>query len=212
MARRRYESRHPNPAGGVGLAARAKSLAVLVAGALLLVACGGSGQPAATTTSASPPGSPTSTSSTATSSAATSPGGSASAGSAEEGVRTAWELFFDGNLSPEEEVAHLQNGAQFQQVIEGQAGSQLARSTAATVSDVVVNGSRATVTYTVTLGGVPALTDQRGEAVLEDGVWKVSDASFCQLLVLESGGDASTLPPACASASAPATASSAATT
>jgi hypothetical protein len=109
-------------------------------------------------------------------------------------------MFFDGKTSADQKVALLQNGQQFQAVIQAQAGSAIARSAGATVSNVVVNGSQATVTYTVTLGGQPALTDQRGQAVLEGGSWKVSDASFCQLLVLENGGSAAGLPPACAAA------------
>jgi len=57
-------------------------------------------------------------------------------------------------------------------------------------------------TYDVTLGGQAVLTGQQGQAVLEGGAWKVSDAGFCQLLALENGGSTSGLPPACGAAGA----------
>jgi hypothetical protein len=47
------------------------------------------------------------------------------------------------------------------------------------------------------LGGKPALSNQIGTAVYQDGTWKVGDGSFCQLLALENGGKA---PPVCSSA------------
>jgi hypothetical protein len=113
-------------------------------------------------------------------------------------VRSAWEAFFDGKTPAAKKQQLLQNGQEFSSLIESQAGSSLAQSISATVSNVVVNGSTATVTYTIALGGTPALTDQQGTAVLESGQWKVSDSSFCQLLGLEAlqnGG--SPLPSAC---------------
>jgi hypothetical protein len=168
--------------------------------ALAVAACSSSKhQAGAPSSSASP-------SASASASAAPSSGASASSGSSfapapgspEATIQQNWQKFFDGKTSADQKVALLQNGAQFQQVISAQAGSALAKSSGATVSNVVVQGSQATVTYTVTLGGQPALPDQKGQAVMEGGSWKVSDASFCQLLVLENGGNSSGLPPACA--------------
>ena len=53
------------------------------------------------------------------------------------------------------------------------------------------------MTYDIFIGGKPALSNQTGTAVYQDGTWKVGDGSFCQLLALENGGKA---PPACSSA------------
>jgi hypothetical protein len=77
--------------------------------------------------------------------------------------------------------------------------SALGSSASAKVSAVkVTSTSQATVTYTVYLGNTAALPNTKGVAVLENGTWKVSDASFCQLLALQNGGKA---PSVCSSAS-----------
>ena len=39
-----------------------------------------------------------------------------------------------------------------------------------------------------TLGGTTALPNQTGTAVYQDGMWKVGDVSFCQLLKIENAG------------------------
>jgi hypothetical protein len=53
------------------------------------------------------------------------------------------------------------------------------------------------VTYDILLNGTPALSNQKGTAVLENGTWKVGVSSFCGLLSLENGGNTSKLPAAC---------------
>lgn len=156
-------------------------------------------------TGASSAPAPTSQSPTAPPSA-TAGSSSASSGGALTGaqaqVKQNWETFFNGSTDAAKKVALLQNGEQFQQAIQAQANSALAKSAGATVKNVVISGAQATVTYDVTLGGQPALTGQQGQAVLDGGTWKVSDASFCQLLALENGGSTSGLPPACGAAGA----------
>jgi hypothetical protein len=52
----------------------------------------------------------------------------------------------------------------------------------------VTSPSQATVVYTVLLAGTPALSNQKGVAVYQDGTWKVGVASFCGLLTLENSG------------------------
>jgi len=64
----------------------------------------------------------------------------------------------------------------------------------ATVSSVKLQGANdAKVVYTVKLGGV-TLPKQTGNAVRENGTWKVGDASLCKLVSLQG-----TTPPACKS-------------
>ena len=76
-------------------------------------------------------------------------------------------------------------------MINAQAGSGIATSAGAKVTKVVVNSpAKATVNYDITLGGTTALANQTGTAVYQDGMWKVGDVSFCQLLKLENGGTA----------------------
>ncbi len=188
----------------------ARSLAALVVFSLALAGCSSSSSKhnnttapntlAPSTLASQSPSAPS-----VPSSGASGSGGVASAARAQ--IKSNWEKFFSGATRAQEKVGLLQNGDQFQQAIQAQANSPLAKSAGASVTSVVVNGSRASVNYDVTLGGQAALSGQRGEAVLESGTWKVSDASFCQLLALESGGSTSGLPQACgaAAASSPAT-------
>ncbi len=53
------------------------------------------------------------------------------------------------------------------------------------------------MTYSILVSGTPALTNQAGVAVYQDGTWKVGDASFCGLLTIENGGNTASLPAAC---------------
>jgi hypothetical protein len=55
------------------------------------------------------------------------------------------------------------------------------------------------VTYNLTAGGASLFpSNQTGKAVYENGVWKVGDASLCNLLKLVPGGS---VPAACNSVS-----------
>jgi len=108
-----------------------------------------------------------------------------------------WEAFFSGTTPAAKKIALLQNGQKYAALIQAQAASSLAKSASAKVTAVhVISATQATVTYDIYLGGQPALSDQAGTAVYQDGTWKVGDASFCQLLTLENGGKA---PAACSS-------------
>ncbi len=112
-------------------------------------------------------------------------------------IKAAWKGFFEGSSPASTKIEDLQNGSSFTSVIDAQAKSSIARGTTVTVSKVsITSASRAAVTYTISLGGVPALKNQKGEAIKIDGKWKVGDSSFCGLLSLE--GDKV---PACASSS-----------
>ena len=63
-----------------------------------------------------------------------------------------------------------------------------------------VTASQATVKYDILLGGTPALKNQTGTAVNQNGTWKVGVASFCGLLTLENAGKTAGLPAPCKSA------------
>ncbi len=105
-------------------------------------------------------------------------------------IKKDWITFFAGSTSVKQKVALLQNGQSFAGVIASQASSPtiapLAKSVTATVSAVTLtSATKATVRYSLDLGGKPALTGQTGVAVLQGGTWKVGDQSFCALLALE---------------------------
>ena len=130
------------------------------------------------------------------SSAAASANGSSSAAVAQ--IKTNWEAFFNPKTPVSKRVSLLQNGSTFASIIQSQASSPLASSATSSVTAITVQSpARANVTYSILVGGTPALKDQPGVAVYQSGMWKVGDQSFCALLTLENSGKA---PTACASA------------
>ncbi len=155
--------------------------------AATMAACSSSGSSATTSPSSAPPASSPATGSSA---AASSPGQGAS-GDATAQITTNWEAFFRGKTSGATKISLLENGQKFASIINAQAGSGIAASAGAKVTAVVVNSpAQATVQYDITLSGTTALANQTGTAVYQDGMWKVGDVSFCQLLKLENGGTA----------------------
>ena len=162
-------------------------LIVVLAAVAAVTACSSSG-------SAKPGGS--ASTSAAPTTAPPSSGGSTSAAVTQ--IKTNWVTFFNPKTPVTQRVNLLQNGSAFASIIKAQAGSPLASSATSTVSAVTVeSSSHANVTYSILVGGSPALKNQPGVAVFQDGIWKVGDQSFCALLTLENSGKA---PSACASA------------
>jgi hypothetical protein len=142
-----------------------------------------------------------SSSGTTTPKASSSPAAPASAaapGSAKAKITANWQAFFNAKTPVARRVQLLQNGPVFAPIIRAQSGSTLASAATAQVTKVtVVSPTQAKVTYSILVGGTPELKNQAGVAVLQGGTWKVGDASFCGLLTLENGGNASGLPAAC---------------
>ena len=145
-----------------------------------IAACGSSNNSGAS----SSPG----TTAPATSAPATS-ASAAPSGSAAALITANWEKFFNAKTPVAQRVALLQNGSTFASVIRAQAGSGLAATATAKVTKVTVTSAKqATVTYSILIGGSPALANQSGVAVNQGGTWKVGVASFCGLLTLENSG------------------------
>jgi hypothetical protein len=120
-----------------------------------------------------------------TSSSSSTPSATASQ-SAEAQVKADWEKFFAGTTPAAEKISLLQNGDQFAGVIKAQAGQPLSQATQANVTAVkMISATEAQVTYSILMNGQVALADQTGQAVLENGSWKVGAASFQALLALE---------------------------
>ena len=169
-------------------------LVAIAASALIGAACGGGSSPTAS-------GTPTAPSTTVSATAGTS------LSSADlEQIRSNWIAFFDGSKPADPKIPLLENGQLFADVLRLQAQGPLAQGSTATVSDIsFLAPGRAKVSYSILVGGKPALPNQVGLSVLEDGTWKVADASFCALLTLEGSTT-----PLCAapSSSAPPTGSS----
>jgi hypothetical protein len=143
---------------------------------------------------------PASSSSSPAASASASSSGSAASGADEKEITTNWEAFFNAKTPVAKRVSLLQDGSTFSSIIKSQAGSGLAAEATAQVTKVtLITTSEAQVTYNILVGGTPELKNEKGEAVLQDGIWKVGVASFCGLLTLENGGSTSSLPAACKS-------------
>ena len=181
----------------------ARQLAIPVAGLALAAtaaACSSSstsaaGAPSASASAPAPASSAASPSAPASSAAAPSSSAPAAGGNAKAQITANWEAFFNGKTGAAKKISLLQNGDKFSAIIKAQAGSGLASTAGAKVTAVVVNSATsATVSYDITLSGTTALPNQTGTAVYEDGIWKVGDVSFCQLLKLENNG---TAPSAC---------------
>ena len=174
---------------------RVLALPAVIAGlGLLLTACSSSGTKAGANSSAPP-----------ASSATSSPAGSTgSAGSAAAKIKANWEAFFSASTPTAKRVALLQNGSQFASLIAAQAKSSLASAASAKVNSVTgITATQANVNYAIVVSGTPALNNQKGVAVNENGTWKVGDKSFCGLLQLEKSSGLvkiTSLPAACSSA------------
>ena len=146
--------------------------------------------PAATTsaaTSASAPASSASAPASATAAASDSVASNIPAGLTGDAktVATNWVLFFDPATPTATRLSLLQNGSKFSSVLAGQANSAQGSETSAQVTAVTVTGSTASVTWSLLLSNIPVLKGQKGQAVLTNGVWQVSDSSFCGLLEMQ---------------------------
>ncbi len=109
-----------------------------------------------------------------------------------------WIKFFDFSTPTAQRVPLLENGSEFTSVLQAQGSNKLYSSANAKVISVSdITPATATVKYDILLGTTPALTNQIGTAVYQDGTWKVGDASLCGLLTLEG---VKPMPAACSSA------------
>jgi hypothetical protein len=156
--------------------------------------------------SSSPPAGSSSSPPVASSSPAGSPAPATSAASSTGAPSNAaalitanWEKFFASSTPVSEKAKLLQNGSTFTPAIQSLIQLPLANGIGAKVTAVVVNSATtATVSYDIVAGGSTLLANQTGKAVYQDGVWKVGDASLCDLFKLIPGGS---VPSACNSVS-----------
>jgi hypothetical protein len=158
--------------------------AFALAGAL--AACGSSTPSSSSTPKATPTPSATSSSPATTGSAAAAT------------ITANWTKFFDFSTPTAQREPLLENGPEFAAVLASQASNKLYSSANAKVLSVTdITSTQATVKYNILLGTTPALTNQTGTAVYQDGTWKVGDSSLCKLLTMEG---LKSMPAACAPA------------
>jgi hypothetical protein len=159
--------------------------------AAAITACSSSSSSSSSTT----PPSPTSAASSAAATGSASSGGSASAIAA---IKTNWEAFFSSSTPNSERVQLLQNGQTFASAVHTFSSNPLASTVSAKVTSVkVTSPTQASVKYDLTAAGQSVESGATGVAVLEGGVWKVGDASFCGLLKEASSFLKIALPSAC---------------
>ncbi|WP_216892946.1 hypothetical protein [Nocardia alni] len=108
-----------------------------------------------------------------------------------QAVTNTFVTFFNGKTPVNQKVALVENGSAFAPALQAQANSPTSAQTTATVSNVkLTDPTHAAVTYSILIGGSPALPNQDGQAVNDGGQWKVAVSTFCALMAMQSGGGA----------------------
>ncbi|WP_194927673.1 hypothetical protein [Catenulispora pinisilvae] len=167
---------------------RAAGIAAVVL--MATAACGGgSSKPSSSTTSSTPPS--TSSTPSTTGSTSTSPTGTATAGgpadstAAEAQIKQNWQAFFNPNTTIADKAKYLENGGALGPLLQGFAADPRVKQVSAVVSNVAFTSpTTATVTYSLSLQGTVVEPNATGKAVLQDGTWKVADATLCGLVAL----------------------------
>ena len=149
--------------------------------AVAATACGGSSSGGGPGSSPTPAGG-TSTTPAATGTAPADP----TAAKAE--ITTAWETFLSSNTKPADAVALLENGDQLGQALKKarQEDKATGGKRSAKVKKITFTSpTNATVNYVLHAAG--QVLNAAGTAVLQGGKWKVSEVTFCTLVVLGNG-------------------------
>ena len=106
--------------------------------------------------------------------------------SAKQQVKADWQKFFAGTAK--QRIALLQNGQLYASQLRALSSNPLSKQLQAKVQSVKLQSpTQASVRYTIVLAGQPVLKDQMGNAVKQNGTWKVGIQSFQQLLQLQQG-------------------------
>jgi hypothetical protein len=125
--------------------------------------------------------------STSTTPAAVAPGPADEAAAKAE-ITKNWELFLKSGTPRATAVKLLENGDSLGAALKKatQEDEATGGERSATVKTITFTSpTKANVTYELHAAG--QVLNSAGEAVLQDGVWKVSEATFCTLVVLGNG-------------------------
>lgn len=122
-----------------------------------------------------------------------SPAGSPADAATVTQVSAAYAALFGSSAPFAKSVASLQHGPAFAATIRSESKNSYAKKSAAKVTSVrMLNSNLAAVTFSISSGGKTLLPNATGDAVKENGTWKVAARTFCGLLRLEG-----TAPQAC---------------
>lgn len=109
-------------------------------------------------------------------------------------MRAAYEGFVDGTQPAASKLALLERSNELGEALALAGKDPNAAKSAARVQSVsFVSPTEATVTYDLLSSGTVVLPGAMGKVVKEDGAWKVSAQTFCELTAL-SAGDRRLLP------------------
>src|SRR3954468_272505 len=151
-----------------------------LAAAVLATACGGNSSNSAATDNNPPPSSTPPTTSTATA--------PADEAAAKTEITKNWQTFLRSGTPQATAVALLEKGDTLGLALKKAAAEDKATGgarSAKVVSIEFTSPTQANVNYKLHAAG--QVLNSSGTAVLEDGVWKVSDVTFCTLVVLGNG-------------------------
>lgn len=136
-----------------------------------LAGCGGGSSGSASSASSSPKASPTSSATSASSADV-------------QAITQNWQTFFSKDTPVDQKVALLQNGQAMKAAIAAFSHDPRMAQTTAKVTSVQPSGDTATVHYQILVNSQVMLPDAVGQAVRENGTWKVGDQTLCGLLAL----------------------------
>jgi hypothetical protein len=194
-----HVTRSGTPTGGRRALRTASALLVLVL-AGTAAACSSSKSSSSASSPASPSASPT-----AGATGSPSPGAGATASgtapadpvAAKTEITANWEKFFAPDTPIPDKAKLLQGGDELLPVLQSFSQDPRVGQVQAKVSDVAfTDASDATVTYSLSLQGTVVEPSASGQAVLENGTWKVSRSTLCGLLT-QAGGASGTPIPGC---------------
>lgn len=141
--------------------------------------------------SASAPAAPAATTPAPAASTPAAPGGASSAPPAaggttltgeEKKVADNWDKLFDNATPLADRKAVLENADKVGSLVDTLANDPLAKQVTSKTTAVKISGDKAAVSFDILLAGNPALPGQNGQAVKQDGTWKVSLTTVCTLV------------------------------
>jgi hypothetical protein len=98
-------------------------------------------------------------------------------------IAATFVMFFDGARPVAERTELLENGQQFVVQLETMSASAVGKTVSVDISSIsTTSASTAEVRFSILVGGEPAVSEQTGKAVLQDGEWKVAAETFLAVL------------------------------
>lgn len=162
---------------------RTVALAVSLVAALTFTACGDDSNESTSTASSTDAPSTTVAPTTTEAQTATTAAATASALAGEEAeIAAIYETVFDSNAPVEDKIDLIVGGEELRSTIESYATAGAAvGGISMKTSSVTIDGSTASIEYSVLFAGVEQYTGQKGELV-NDGGWKVPREQFCSIM------------------------------